>query len=361
MIRRCEACEPDAVSTEMPIVINTRVLSAPLTGTLRYTKELLARWNGRAETVSPGSCSRGVSGHAWEQFILPTKVGNRLLFCPANTGPLQSKNLVVTIHDMSVFDCPETFRPRFAAWYQFLLPRLAQRARRILTASEFIKERIVARTKVSASKVVVIPLGVASRFCPEAVTELNAAIASLHLPSRSYILVVGSVELRKNLARLFQAWARVQNRVPKDLWLVVVGAGGNSRVFAGVAFDRLPDRVFLAGHVDEALIPSLFAGALLVAYVSYYEGFGFPPLEAMASGTPVLAGNRSSLPEVVGTAGVLVDPFNVEEIVEAIGCMVEDPVLRGDLRHKGLLRAKQFNWDETARRTWEVLQTAAGS
>jgi glycosyltransferase involved in cell wall biosynthesis len=113
--------------------------------------------------------------------------------------------------------------------------------------------------------------------------------------------------------------------------------------------------------VDEALIPSLFAGALLLAYVSYYEGFGFPPLEAMASGTPVLAGNRSSVPEVVGTAGVLVDPFNVEEIVEAIGCMVEDPVLRGDLRRKGLLRAKQFNWDETARRTWEVLQTAAGS
>jgi glycosyltransferase involved in cell wall biosynthesis len=145
---------------------------------------------------------------------------------------------------MSVFDCPETFRPRFAAWYQFLLPKLAQRARMILTASEFTKERIIIRTHISASKVVVIPLGVASRFRPEAVAGLNTALSSLHLPSRSYILVVGSVELRKNLARLFQAWARVQNRVPKDLWLVVVGAGGKSRVFAGVAFDRLPDRVF---------------------------------------------------------------------------------------------------------------------
>jgi glycosyltransferase involved in cell wall biosynthesis len=259
---------------------------------------------------------------------------------------------------MSVFDCPETFRPRFAAWYQFLLPKLAQRARMILTASEFTKERIIIRTHISASKVVVIPLGVASRFRPEAVAGLNTALSSLHLPSRSYILVVGSVELRKNLARLFQAWARVQNRVPKDLWLVVVGAGGKSRVFAGVAFDRLPDRVFLTGHVDESFIPALFAGALLLAYVSYYEGFGFPPLEAMASGTPVLAGNRSSLPEVIGGAGVLVDPFNVEEIADGIGCMVEDPILRGDLRQKGLLRVKRFDWDQTARRTWDALQAA---
>jgi len=147
--------------------------------------------------------------------------------------------------------------------------------------------------------------------------------------------------------------------VPDDLWLVVVGAGGNSRVFAGVSFDKLPARVFLTGHVDESLIPSLFAGALLLAYVSYYEGFGLPPLEAMASGTPVLAGNRSSLPEVVAGAGMLVDPFDIEEIAEAVGRLAEDPVLRADLRQKGLLRAKQFNWSETARRTWEVLQAAA--
>jgi glycosyltransferase involved in cell wall biosynthesis len=103
----------------------------------------------------------------------------------------------------------------------------------------------------------------------------------------------------------------------------------------------------------------LFAGALLLAYVSYYEGFGLPPLEAMASGTPVLAGNRSSLPEVVGDAGVLVDPFSVKEIAEAICGMVEKPALRADLRRKGLLRAKQFSWDETARKTWNVLQSVA--
>jgi glycosyltransferase involved in cell wall biosynthesis len=360
MMRRSETAN-QMTFREMPIVVNTRVLSAPLAGTLRYTKELLARWNGRAETVSPGSCARGVPGHAWEQLILPVKLGKRLLFSPANTGPLNEGNQVVTIHDMAAFDCAETFSSRFAAWYQFLLPRLARRARQIITVSEFIKDRIVLHTKVSASRIVVVPNGVASEFCPEAVSGLNATMDTLHLPSRNYVLVVGSVEVRKNLARLLQAWAMVQNRVPEDLWLVVVGANGRSRVFAGVCFDNLPPRVFWAGHVDESLLPSLFAGALLLVYVSYYEGFGLPPLEAMASGTPVLVGNRSSLPEVVGDAGVLVDPFGVDEIAEGIRAMVDNSALREDLRCRGLARAKQFSWDEAAQRTWDVLQAAAAA
>jgi glycosyltransferase involved in cell wall biosynthesis len=339
------------------IVVNTRVLGAPVTGVQRYTKELLKRWNGHIDTISPKSYARGILGHAWEQLILPATLGKRLLFSPSNTGPLK-KNQVVMIHDMAAFDSPETFSSLFAAWYQFLLPRLAHEVRRIITVSEFVKERIVVHTKVRLSKIVVIPNGVASQFCPEAVSGLDRALHALQIPSRDYILAVGSMEKRKNLRRLFQAWAAVQHRVPKDLWLVVVGAKGDSRVFAGVRFDNLPARVFVAGHVDESLLPSLFAGALLLTYVSYYEGFGLPPLEAMASGTPVLVGNCSSLPEVVGDAGILADPFNVEAIADGIYSVVQNSALRADLRRKGLLRAKRFSWDETARRTWHVLEEA---
>jgi glycosyltransferase involved in cell wall biosynthesis len=341
------------------VLVNTRILSAPVTGTQRYTQELLARWGGNTDTITPGKYARGLRGHAWEQFILPAKLHNRLLFSPANTGPLKTWNQVVTIHDMAAFDCPETFSPRFAAWYQFLLPRLARRTRQVITVSEFVKKRIVAYTKVNDNKVVVIPNGVASRFCPEAASGLNATISSLRLPSRRYILTAGSLEVRKNMARLFQAWARVQNRVAEDIWLVVVGTFGRSHVFSGVHFDNLPPRIFFTGHVDDSLLPSLFAGAVLLAYVSYYEGFGLPVLEAMASGTPVLAGNRSSLPEVVGDAGILVDPENEEEIAEGIRALAENSGLRRDLCERGLLRARQFSWDETARRTWHVLQTAA--
>jgi len=342
------------------IAINTRALSAPMTGVQRYTSELLARWNGHAERIAPDGSLRGFTGHAWEQFVLPAKLGGRFLFSPSNSGPLRVTNQVVTIHDTAVFDCPEGFHPRFAAWYRFLLPRLARQARQIITVSEFVKERILVHAKVSPDKVVVIPNGVDSRFCPEAVSRVEEVVAALELPSRRYVLAVGSLEPRKNLTRLFQAWAQVQERISDDIWLVVVGASGSTRVFNELHLGELPAKVFLAGHLEEHLLPAIYAGAIAMAYPSVYEGFGLPPLEAMACGTPVLAGNRSSLPEVVGDAGLLVDPFDINAIAEGISRLLEDCALRNDLRRKGLYRAKQFSWDETARRTWEVLQNAAG-
>jgi glycosyltransferase involved in cell wall biosynthesis len=341
----------------MGIAINTRVLAAHVTGVQRYTAELLSRWNGNAQRIAPDRALRGFTGLAWEQLVLPTRLKGRLLFSPASSGPLQTKNQVVTIHDTAVFDCPESFSPSFAAWYRFLLPRLAQRARQVITDSEFVKERIVAHCGVGRNKVVVVPIGVDSRFCPESVSRLEEAVAALGLPSRRYILTVGSLEPRKNLARLFQAWAAVERELSGDIWLIVVGAAGNSRVFGRSDLGRLPARTFLAGHVEDRLLPALYAGAMAMVYPSFYEGFGLPPLEAMASGAAVIAGNRSSLPEVVGDAGLLVDPFDVEAIAEGISRLVRDSVLRGELRRRGLLRAKQFSWDETARRTWDVIQS----
>ena len=290
---------------------------------------------------------------------MPVTVGARLLFSPSNTGPLRTANQVVTIHDMATFDCPEVFSRPFAAWYRYLLPRIAKRARHILTVSEFVKDRIVTHTGVEASKITVIPNGVNERFCPKAVADLTFAMTSLHLPSSTYILVVGSLEPRKNLGRLLQAWAQVQGRLPKEVWLVIVGAAGDSRVFAGVEFWKLPPRVFLTGPVNDSLLPSLYAGALASAYVSIYEGFGLPVLEAMASGTPVLASSHSSLSEVVGQAGLIVNPLNIEEIAEGIVCLVQDQAMRENLRNAGLLRASQYSWGKTARKTWDVLQRVA--
>ncbi len=340
------------------IVVNGRVLTSPVTGVQRYTKALLARWNGRIDLVSPVVASHGVAGHAWEQLVLPGKLRGRLLFSPSNTGPLRTNRQVLTVHDMSIFDCPETFTSRFVAWYQFLLPRLLPQVGLIITVSEFMKQRILEHIAIKPEKVVVIPNGVDADFCPEAISQLDNAIGSLNLPSSNYILAVGSVEPRKNLRRLLDAWARVQEQLPDDLWLVVVGAARNGRVFEGVRFDCLPQRVLFTGRVAEHLLPSLYAGALATVYVSIYEGFGLPLVESMACGTPVLAGNRSAMPELVGDAGILVDPFNVEEIAEALAGIV-DSTLRAKLRQRGLSRARQFSWDETAKKTWQVLEAMA--
>lgn len=341
------------------ILVNTRVLRAPLTGTQRYTRELLAVWRNDADTIAPNTHARGMLGHCWEQLILPWKVHKRLLFSPCNTGPLSVKNQVVTIHDMSVFDCPENFSPRFAAWYQFLLPKLAHRVRQIVTVSEFIRERVLFHTRVDPRKVMVIANGVSPEFHPQAIAGWQAAASAIGLPSRRYVLVVGSLEPRKNLTRIFRAWALIQARVPEDLWLVVVGTRGSPRVFGRTEINNLPSRVFFAGRVDDAVLAALYAGALIFVYVSLYEGFGLPLLEAMASGVPVVAGNRSSLPELVRQAGVLVDPANEHDIAEAVQTLVDNPSLRQDLRCRGLLRAKQHSWEQTARTTWQVLQATA--
>jgi len=208
------------------------------------------------------------------------------------------------------------------------LPKLARRAKQIITVSQFVKERVVSCLGVCANKVVVIPNGVSARFRPDAVLHVEEALTAVRVPSQKYILSVGSLEPRKNLKRLFRAWDRVQSRAPKDVWLVIVGASGDPGVFGDTQLERPPARTFLAGHVEDGLLPSLYAGAIAMVYPSLYEGFGLPPLEAMASGTPVLTGNRSSLPELVRDCGLLVDPFDEGEIAEGIYRLLTDATLR---------------------------------
>jgi Glycosyltransferase len=343
------------------IIVNARSLSTPLTGVQRYTRELLARWNGYAEQITPESPLRGIKGHAWEQVVLPRRLNHTLLFSPSNSGPLEVSKQVLTIHDVVYFDHPETLNRRFAAWFQFLLPKLARRVRRIITVSNFVKERVIAKTGVPPEKVVVIPNGVAPRFCPEAIAQREKAIATLGIPSGRYVLALGSIEPRKNIGRLLRAWNHVEDSIPNDVWLVVAGGQGNPAIFRSASTGILPARVFFTGHVADDILPGLCAGALAMAYPSIYEGFGLPTLEAMASGVPVIAGKCGALQEVVGDAGILIDPFDENAIGEALIRMVEGDQLRAQLRARGFVRAQEFSWDRSASATWDVLQQAADS
>lgn len=308
--------------------------------------------------IRPKVGAQGMTGHAWEQLVLPQIAKGALLFSPSNTGPLSMERQVVTIHDMSVFDYPEAFSMAFRSWYKLLLPKLVHRARHIIAVSAFTKERIQAHVEVRPEKISVIPNGVSSQFRPN--LEAESVLATLSLPSRDYVLTVGSTDRRKNTANLLQAWQRVQKRVSQDTWLVVAG-GGNSRVFQNTPLQSVPERVFFLGHVESRWLPALYAAARAVAYVSIYEGFGLPLLEAMASGTPVLASNVSSLPEVAAGSALLVDPFEIEAIENGLERVLVDTELRAKLRAQGLARAAQFSWDTTAEKTWNLLQQVAAA
>jgi hypothetical protein len=295
------------------VVVNARVLKAPLTGLQRYAGELLKRFGGKVQTVAPKRSLSVVQGHLWEQFMLPYYCKGKLLFSPANTGPLSVAKQVVTIHDIVSIDMPEVFSPDRRTLYRFLLPRLVKRVRAVITVSTFTRERLIEWAKIPPSHVHAIHLGVAQR------------------------------------------------ELPDDVWLVVAGGEEKGRVFKYAGIQKLPPRVHLTGRVADEFLPALYSGALAFVFPSLYEGFGLPPLEAMACGTPVLASNVTAMPEVVGDAGLLVDPYDVEAIAHGIRRLVEDTALSEELRKKGLERAKRFTWERTAELTWAVLEEAMES
>lgn len=347
----------------MRIVVNTRVMHDEVTGLQRYLGELLVRFPRAAHALAPPRLAGPMRAHLWEQFVLPARLKQGdLLFSPANTGPVFRQRQVVAVHDVVTLDRPEWFGKTKAALYQCITPRLARTAARVITISEYSKQRLLTHVPMDDCRVVVIPNGVDERF----VMQQDAVIASMRrelgLPSGRYLLSVGTLEPRKNIPRLLQAWSRIVGQIPDDVWLVLTGKQGHRELFtraAGLAAP--PKRLHVTGHVEDKLMPALYAGSMLFAFPSLYEGFGLPPLEAMACGVPVLTGNLTSLPEVVGDAGVMVDPMSVEAIAEGMLRLILDESARQALIPKGLARAEHFSWDVAAQRTWNVLQEALES
>lgn len=336
--------------------INARILKSKLTGVQRYLSELLYCWEGDYDIVSPKYFYDGVKGHLWEQTILPSLLNGNLLFSPSNTGPLTVKKQIVTIHDVVPIDHPEWLNPKFSKWYRFVVPKLTRSVSRIITISEFTKQRIIDLFDIDENKIALIPNGVGKHFTPQSVENIDHAVKQLNIPTAHYILSLGSIEPRKNLNRLLAAWEHIQDKIPTDIWLVIAGAEGKSIVFKESLIKIKPKRIHYTGHVPDDLLPGLYSGALAFVYLSEYEGFGLPPLEAMASGTPILTGNRTALPEVVGDAGLMVNPFDIEAISDGLMQLSEDSSLREELKQKGLQRSSLFTWHNTALLTRKVIE-----
>jgi glycosyltransferase involved in cell wall biosynthesis len=319
--------------------INARAASRPeLGGVERWARELARRLPelrpGAYAVLRPPAALVHRAGHAWEQVVLPARAARmRALLCPANLAPLAYPRSVVVIHDAAVLRHPGWYSRTYAAWQHRLLPVIARRAQRVITVSEFSRDELRELLGVEAT---VIPGGVDERFRPDAEPPPGF--------ERPYVLAVASQTARKNLAALVPAAATLAAD-----GIEIVVAGGHRPQFAA---EGGLDALRLLGHVDDALLPGLYAGALAFAFPSRYEGFGLPVLEAMASGTPVVAAATAALPETCGGAAVLAEP-DPEAFSDALVATVRTP--RDDLRAAGLARAKAFSWDATARAVDAVL------
>jgi len=349
------------MNASLPIFINTRSQTAGLSGVQRYAAELQQRIGGKLTPIAPGRPLQGVKGHLWEQTVLPTVVRNGFLWSPANSGPLAVRRQLLTVHDVASLDHPEWFSPAFAAWYRWMTPRLVCRVQRVITPSEFSKQRLLALTAIEKSRVVVIPGAADGRFCPRSTQEVERVKDSLNIRSPYYVLSLGTLEPRKNLHRLLAAWGSCVSDLPDEISLVIAGPGSSRRVFSCPEFGSAPHRVHFTGFVADCDLPALYSGALALAFVSLYEGFGLPALEAMACGTIPVVSNNTALPEVVGQAGLLVNPFDSESIGAGIKRIVNDSELRQKLKIQAIKRSGEFTWERAAELTWDVISLASGS
>jgi glycosyltransferase involved in cell wall biosynthesis len=276
-------------------------------------------------------------------------------FCPCP--------VVVSIHDLSFEHLPQTFNRRSRTQLRLTVRHSARRAAHILSLSEHTRRDIAETYSIDEAKITAIPLAAPTHFGPVQDAREVQRVRHNYGIEGEYVLSVGSIQPRKNLARLVRAYGSLltryeKNRLPK---LVLVGkcAWLYDETLRALQDTGIRDSVILTGYVPEADLPALYSGCIGFIYPSFFEGFGLPPLEAMKCGAPVIVGNRTSLPEVVGEAALTIDPYNENEISSAIEQIVNDSDLRDKLRVKGFQRVKEFDWQETARRTLRIYEAVA--
>jgi len=336
----------------MKLLFDARVLTHEhYTGVENYTQNILENLFEKLKIniAKPKSTNKYIA-HLWSHFILPFKKGN-ILFCPANTAPIfipKNKKLVLTIHDVAFKTFSDSTSKFFYWYYCFLIPLNIKRADIIITISEASKKEILRFYPEAKDKISIIPLGIDKKY----------RIAS-EVRKKKQILYVGSINERKNLVGVVEAFERLPENfgynlvivgnffdtftVSEELKKTLIRAKENSAI------------LFKQGIDDDALINEYNASSCLV-FPSFYEGFGLPPLEAMACGTPIIVSNLSSMPEVYGDSAIYVDPYNIEDIKEKIKMLLEDKVLQEKMIRKGLEQVKQFTWGKAVQEHIKVFK-----
>jgi glycosyltransferase involved in cell wall biosynthesis len=363
------------------IAVDLRALVPAPTGIGVYTRSLLVelgrggagRYLGMAHRLPRGEAELAAAGVAvevrpaplgvlWQQLVLPRRLARGdvdLFWSPLMTLPRRCPvPAVVTVHDLTALLLPETHRLKVRlSIFPFLAASLEQAAR-VVAISEATAADLRFHFPACAPRLRVVPNGVDSAMRPAPPAEVAKIRAELGCPD-GYLLYAGTLEPRKNLPLLLDAWEALARDEPATPPLLLAGDRGwrNARLLARVEALR-PLGLRHLGHLDRDALVRLFQGARLFVYPSLYEGFGLPPLEAMACGVPVVAAAAASLPEVVGDAGLLVPPHEPAALASALRRLLSDPAFATDLAHRGQARAALFTWPRAARAMEQIFQEA---
>jgi len=356
------------------IAINGRFLGQQVSGVQRYARELLtaldrvlARGDSRcpmtvtvwvppsvktkmlpaglqAVRVRQAGCG---SGHFWEQAELPKLARGALLVSLTNSAPLAHPHQVVAIHDAAIRECPKDYKWSYKTWYRGLYLALRRTHARFITVSAFSASEISRHFGISEDRLSIIP-NAADGFLD--LVPDHTILKRYGLLKHAYVLAVGGKAPRKNLELVYRAMAFLKPSLP-----LVVAGGGRSRAFATSGGTQISESVVL-DHVSDAAMKEIYGNALCLVFPSRYEGFGLPPLEAMACGCPVIVSQAASMPEVCGNAALYCHPDRADTIASNIEMIMNSPELRNDLIARGAERVRRFSWDDSARRLLAVLE-----
>jgi glycosyltransferase involved in cell wall biosynthesis len=296
----------------------------------------------------------------WEEILLPPNLKRMDVFhSPRYMLPKKKPcKFVVTVHDLAFKKLPHIFVKRTVKYFSNLLEDSIQKADKIIAVSHNTKEDLLRLFNVRDDKVEVIYEGVNENYKVTTDCEtLEHARSKYSLPEK-FILYVGTIEPRKNLVGLIKAFHKLKEKKAIEHRLVIAGGKGwlYNDVFEAVERLGLTQDIIFTGYVEESELPTLYNLSDLFVYPTLYEGFGLPVLEAMACGVPVICSEVSSLPEVAGNAAIVVNPYDSDEIAEAIAHILENSSLKDTLIEKGIRRASMFTWQETARETLNLYQ-----
>jgi glycosyltransferase involved in cell wall biosynthesis len=348
------------------IYINARFLTQEITGVQRFAEmislELCQRHNDIIFVCPKGILRESVAkklhvkqfgfcqGHLWEQVELPIylkKIGSPLLLNLGSTGPIFYKNKIITHHDITYLRYPKSYSIAFLIFYKNLIPMMIRTSRHLLTVSEFSKKEITSTYQYPQHKTSVIYNAVEGKFKPKPQGLTNI-----------YFLAVASINFHKNHHGMIEAFQTFKKKSPGNRKVKLKIIGDSFKAFSYKNHDTTAEMVDIEflGRVDDEELIRLYQNAYAFIFPSFYEGFGIPPLEAQACGCPVLASDRASIPEILGNSALYFNPFNVNEMIQAMEDIMQESELRLQLIRKGYENIKRFSWELSAEKMIQVVR-----